>query len=445
MTGTTDERLAAVLDGLSEWPEVEVYHKTGRSRTVRYTQRESVTAFHQEEGWAARAGDPRRSFFYAATGPPTPEAPWPEADGLGLRLPSAKLAPQWMPPADLDAPLIGENEAHGFFEGLERELESEVPGARLVLGELDDGSSEARLLSSREVSAVVRQRTAALYVEATSPGSRRRSVALRSAERGARGFQPKALARRLADRLMIVARGEAPPRDRGEFLLAPPVVAGLIEALSGLWTGPEAIERIARMVDRRGRVGSPVLTLVDDGRLSGGVLEAPVDGEGQPTREIVLVEEGLFRQPLLAWWQATPSTGRASGCASRPGWRELPRPGPTHLYLRPDPSVRVASLVEEVARGYYLLATEGAPLVEEPFKRFAVPVAGFALEGGRPKGSVSGAWLVGSVSGFLKGLVAAARDLSFLPTRSGLVGAPTVLVKGLELRRRFDRPRRAAV
>jgi hypothetical protein len=52
---------------------------------------------------------------------------------------------------------------------------------------------------------------------------------------------------------------------------------------------------------------------------------------------------------------------------------------------------------------------------------------------------------VGTVPGLLHGLVAAARDLTFQPTRSGLVGAPTVLVKGVELRRRLHRPRRAAV
>lgn len=439
MTTQADERLAEVVDRLTgHWEEVEVFHKTGRSRSARYRGGASVTAFHQEEGWAVRAGDARRSFFYAATGAPRPDAPWPEADGLGLRLPAAKLVPAWTPPADLDVSLLGENEAQALFEGLDRALDGELAGARLTLGELDDGSSEARLLSSREVTARVRQRTATLYLEATGPGRRAPAVTLRAAEREARRFQPLALARRLADRLSIAARGVAPARDRGEFLLAPPVVVSLLEALSGLWIGPGAVERIGQLVDRRGRVGSPAFTLIDDGRLPGGVLAAPVDGEGQPTREIVLVEEGLFRQPLLAWWQAAPSTGRPSGCAARPGWRDLPRPGPTHLYFRPDPDLKAAALVEGLNRGYYLLDVEGAPRLEDPPSRFALPVCGFAIDGGRPTGSVAGAWLTGTVTGLLNGILAAARDLTFLPSRSGLVGAPTLLVKGLELRQRLD-------
>ena len=59
--------------------------------------------------------------------------------------------------------------------------------------------------------------------------------------------------------------------------------------------------------------------------ISGGIAEAPVDGEGQPTREVVLVDEGGYRQPLLAWWQSAAAPKRASGCVLRPGWRDRHR------------------------------------------------------------------------------------------------------------------------
>ena len=91
------------------------------------------------------------------------------------------------------------------------------------------------------------------------------------------------------------------------------------------------------LIGARGRFGSDRVTLIDNGRLPGGAFEAPVDGEGVPTREVVLVEEGLFRQPLLAWWQEGAAHGETSGCVRRSGWRDLPMPGPTHLYLKPEP------------------------------------------------------------------------------------------------------------
>jgi predicted Zn-dependent protease len=432
------EALFAVRDRLAGggWEEVEVFHKRGRSRTLRYGPGGEVASFRQEEGWAVRAGDRHRSFFHAATGAPRPDVPWPEAGGGGLRLPSPRAIPRWSPPSSLDAPLVGESEAHGLFAAVGRELERELPGARLIAGELEDGSSESQLLSSREVAAAVRHRAAFLRLEAVGSGSgdgaRRRSVALVQTVREARRFAPTSLARRLADRLLIAEQGSAPRRDRGEFLLAPPVAVGLLAALSELWIGPQAEDRAAALVDRRGRLASPAFTLIDDGRLAGGIFAAPVDGEGQPTREVVLVEEGGFRQPLLAWWQAPSDPQRASGCVLRPGWRDLPRQSPTHLYLRPEDSTSVASLVADLARGYYLLALDGEPRIDGD--RFTAPVAGFAIDRGAATGSLTGAWLTGSIPALLTGVVAVARDLTFLPSASGLVGSPTVLVKGLELR-----------
>ncbi len=437
-TDAVDDRLLEVLESLARqgWDEVEVFHKRGRSRTMHYTPYGDSTSLRQEEGWAVRAGDRRRSFYYAASGAPQPDAHWPEADGLGLRLPSARPVAPWSAPSSLDAPLLGESEALGFFEALARLLDEELPGSRLLSGHLDDGSSESQLASNREIATRYRHRGAALYLEAVAPTGGR-SLALEVAERDARRLSPAVLARRLADLLSVTEKGSARARDRGEFLLAPAVTARLLAALSDLWIGPEAADRVSGLRGRRGRIGSRALTLIDDGRFPGGVLEAPVDGEGQPTRAVTLVEEGTFRQPLLAWWQAASDPKRVSGCSPRPGWRDLPRPGATHLYLQPDPAIRVASLLEGLGRGYYLIGVSGAPRIEADSSRFAMPVSGFAISGGRPQGAVARAWLVGSVSTLLRGIVAKARDLSFLPIGHSMVGAPTLLVKGLELRQRL--------
>ena len=420
------------------WEEVEVFHKKGRSRTLTYSSHSLVTSMRREEGWAVRAGDRRRSFFHAATGTPDPNTVWPEADGQGLRLPSPRPIPRWSAPSDFDASLVGEGEAQGIFEALARELDQEFPGARLISGYLDDGSSESQILSSREVVATVRHRSAVLRVEAMvmDQARRPRSVSLLLAEREARRFSPAVIARRLADHLAVRVRGSAPPRDRGEFLLAPSVASALFEALSDLWVGPQAADRVAEIVDRRGRIGSDALTLVDDGRLPGGLLDAPVDGEGQPTRRVTLVEQGVFRQPLVAWWQTPTSPKRASGCARRPSWRALPQAGPSHLFLESDSSLGVASLLQGLRRGYYLLAVESVPKIDFENWRFAVSVSGFAIDSGRPTGSVTGAWLVGTIPSLLHGILQVARDRAFQMQGAGLIGSPTLHVRGLELRHR---------
>ena len=80
--------LFEIRDDLGEThTEVEVYHKRGRSRMLRVTPHGDVFNDRQEEGWAVRAGDNRRSLFYAAAGTPRSRTEWPEADGDALRLP----------------------------------------------------------------------------------------------------------------------------------------------------------------------------------------------------------------------------------------------------------------------------------------------------------------------------------------------------------------------
>ena len=185
--------------------------------------------------------------------------------------------------------------------------------------------------------------------------------------------------------------------------------------------------------DHRGRIGSPHLTLVDNGRLPGGAFESPVDGEGVPTREVVLVEEGLFRQPLLAWWQEGAAHGETSGCVRRPGWRDLPNPGPTHLYLKPDPKTSVLALLGAVAQGYYLIDATGGARFDFAENTFALPVCGFAVEVGRATAPVARAWLCGGIGAFLRGIVGVGRDLTFQPL-DGMIGSPTLMVSGLELR-----------
>jgi len=420
------------------WPDAEVLLKRGRSRRLELTAVTAASTFTQEQAWAVRAGHHRGSFFHAGTGEPLPDGPWPEPAGRALRLPEPVPVPVWNEPSDFDAPLLGEREGLKLLEALGKELASELPGARLLHAALEDGSSEGELANSRGLRARTRNRIATLYLEAAGPGSPdldpTPTASLYLAAREARKFHPPALARRLADRLAVTAQGGPPQHDTGDMLLAPPVAVRLLCGLLPLLIGPKAASAVAGLRDHRGRIGSPALTLIDNGRLAGGAFESAVDGEGMPTREVLLVDQGFFRQPLLTWWQAEAAQGIPSGCSRRAGWRDLPTPGPTHLYLKPDPKVPVVGLLGAVSQGYYLIDATGGPQVDFAENRFALPVCGFAVQSGRASAPVAGAWLCGKITTFLQSIAGVARDLAFHPL-NGMIGSPTLLVTGLELRK----------
>jgi predicted Zn-dependent protease len=424
-----DEILRALLK--RHLTDAEVYVKRGRSRRLERTPVTETSSTSQERAWAVRAGNRRASFFAAATGDPSPAGPWPEpVTGHALELPEPEPVPAWTLPSDFDTPLTGEREGLKLLESLGRELEAELPKARLLRAVLEDGSSEAELANSRGLRALTRSRISTLYLEAAGPGNPAVTASLYVAAREPRRFHPTALARRLADRLAVSAAGAPPARDSGDVLLAPGVAVRMVAGLLPLLVGPGPGSRV---IGARGRFASDRVTLIDNGRLAGGAFEAPVDGEGVPTREVVLVEEGVFRQPLLAWWQEGAAHGETSGCVRRSGWRDLPMPGPTHLYLKPEPKTPVAALLGAMLQGYYLIDATGPGRFDLATDRFALPVCGFAVEAGRASAPVAKAWLCGGIGAFLKGIVGVGRDLTFHPL-DGMIGSPTLLATGLELR-----------
>ncbi|MEO7793497.1 MAG: metallopeptidase TldD-related protein, partial [Thermoanaerobaculia bacterium] len=412
----------------------EIFEKSGRSRCfARETATSDVSlaarttqAMATEAGWAVRAGDRRRSLFFAATGSADPGALLPEPSPHSLRLPEAPILSAglseepWSTPADFAVPLATESVAATLLQAIERELRRELPESRLLSAWLEDGASESTLVATSGLRAAWSARAAFLRLEVEDRGRRCR---FEGAEREARQFEPRALALRLVDRLCALEAtvGRAPVAYDAAvpLLLAAPLAARLVQAVAPLFLGPAANERILAF----GAL-SPELTLVDDGRHPGGVLVAPVDGEGMPCGRAVLVEEGRFVRPLLTWWEA--GSMPVAGCARRASWRDLPRRAPTHLFVAPS-TTAVADLVAAGGAGAYLLDAEGPVRIDPLSLAFEVAVSALHLAAGRAVSPLGPVRLCGDLKGLLTGIRARARDLHFVPG-DGMFGAPSLLV-----------------
>ena len=415
---------------------VEAYAKQGRSRRFELSSAGPLVMTSEEAGWAVRAGDQSASFFAAGSGSiETLDADhqWPHGEGGPLRLPGPSVRRSWSPSSDLDAPTLVEHEALAMLESIRAELARDIPGAQLVRAVLEEGSNDAVISNSRGVNATTKGRLATLYLEVAGSAHTKLTAVRYLAAREARSFRCKALAQHIANELFI--RGDRHPggRDRGEFLLAADVGIQLMQGLLPLLIGRNASDIAGCLEDRQGRLASSRVTIVDDGGLTGGVLEAAIDGEGTATRRVALVEAGMYRQPLTPWREASDSKRLPSGCVRRASWRDLPTVGPTHLFLQADPTVKVSSLLSSVSRGYYLLGCEGVGHFNLSEDRFSLPVWGFILRQGQSIAPLSNAVLEGRISALLRGIQAVGRDVMFAPS-NGMIGCPSMLVTGVEVR-----------
>ena len=411
--------------------DLEVYLKRGRSRQLLHDATRRLQTETEERGWAVRGATARGSFFSCGTGDPWAVSDWPEPRGAAIELPEPEPVDDWRERRGVEKPLASEAEVRALARGLASELARAAPRARLDLVVIEDGASESRLGTTRGLSSGWRTRLASVLLQASNGTGGRGPVRAEWVRGDLSELSARPLANRLADLLSIAAAGRPVARDRSEMVVSPEVGARLLAGLLPLFdraSSPACLEALGTS----GRLGSAHLTLIDDGRLPTGVLASPVDGEGTPTRSVTLVEEGGFRQPLLPWWERRAGSV-SGGCCRRDSWRDLPRVGPSHLYLRPDPQVRAADLVGSLSRGYYLLDAVDGGSFRFAEDRFELGVRGFEMVGGRARMPVADVRLVGRISALLRGVAAVARDLTLVRLPAGLLGSPTLRLQGLEL------------
>jgi PmbA protein len=172
------------------------------------------------------------------------------------------------------------------------------------------------------------------------------------------------------------------------------------------------------LADRVGeRVGNERVTLVDDGRLRGGLGTSPFDGEGTPTRATVVIECGVLRTYVsdVYWGRrlGIASTGNASGNGEVTA---------NNFYLVPG-SGTLDDLVASTERGVLVLDTIGfaTELASGAYSRGA---RGIYVEDGAPRYAIDEFTIASTFGEMLAGIDGIAGDLRF----DGTVVSPSFRV-----------------
>jgi PmbA protein len=165
------------------------------------------------------------------------------------------------------------------------------------------------------------------------------------------------------------------------------------------------------------RIGNERVTLVDDGRLRGGLGSGPFDGEGTPTRETVVMDGGVLRTYVsdVYWGRrlGMASTGNASGGGNVAA---------NNFYLVPG-SGSLDDLVASTERGVLVLNTIGfaTELASGTYSRGA---RGIYIEDGAPQYAIDEFTIASTFGEMLAGIDGIAGDLRF----DGTVVSPSFRV-----------------
>ena len=134
-------------------------------------------------------------------------------------------------------------------------------------------------------------------------------------------------------------------------MTAPSLIGQLASCLSGYSIYRESSFLAGRLGES---IASDRVTIIDDGRLPGGLGSKPFDGEGQATRRNTLVDGGRLETWLLDHYSAKKLGMSSTGNASR-STGSAPHVGTTNLWLEPGEGT-LEELISEIDRG--LLVTE---------------------------------------------------------------------------------------
>jgi PmbA protein len=178
-----------------------------------------------------------------------------------------------------------------------------------------------------------------------------------------------------------------------------------------------------------GEVAAAAFNLIDDGRLSGGLSTAPVDGEGVPTQTTPLIVDGILKTYLFDSYCAKKGKTKSTGNRTRQGYGSPGGVGPTNLYLRPG-EVKAEEIIGAIDRGFYLTQAIGLFAgIDSASGDFSFPSAGFMIEKGKLTFPVRGISIGGNLFELLKAIDRIGSDLAWFQA----VGSPTFAVRTIKI------------
>ncbi len=163
-----------------------------------------------------------------------------------------------------------------------------------------------------------------------------------------------------------------------------------------------------------GRVGqlvaSPLCTVVDNGAMAGRRGSLNVDDEGTPSRENVLIENGVLRGYLQDRLSSQLLGAAPTGNGRRENYQHIPLPRMTNTYMLPGES-DPEEIIRSVKKGLYC-ATFGGGQVDITSGNFVFSATeSYLIEDGRLGRPVRGATLIGNGPEALKHVSMVGSDL----------------------------------
>ena len=206
------------------------------------------------------------------------------------------------------------------------------------------------------------------------------------------------------------------------------VAYALLGGILGAINGERVLQGASFLAGRVGeRIGSELLTIVDDGTKAKGLGSSPFDGEGVPTQRRTIVDRGVLQGFLYNTMVASRAGVESTGNASRGGFSSLPGIGPHNFFMEAGES-DPQSIIRATRNGLYLKGVTGYG-INPVSGNFSGGAQGFWIRNGRIAFPVKGLTIAASAEEMLNGIDMLSNDLD--PNRT--FTAPTLRIASMQI------------
>lgn len=247
-----------------------------------------------------------------------------------------------------------------------------------------------------------------------------------------KNFDPQKIGQEAGRSAVQLLGAKSLPSQRITIILEPRVGAELLGVLASSFSADNVQKGKSLFAGRLEQtIGSPRLTIIDDGTLRDGIATAPFDGEGTPTQETTLVESGVLKAFLYNTYTAAKDKTVSTGNAQRASFKSLPGISATNLFIKPGPHLAEA-IVSGCKSGLYVTRVMGLHTANPITGDFSIGASGILIENGIKTRPIKGITLAGNLIEMLEHIEAVGSDLRFMPYAANL-GSPTLLIEGLSV------------
>lgn len=236
---------------------------------------------------------------------------------------------------------------------------------------------------------------------------------------------PEEIGRRAAERALRRLGARKIPTCQVPVVFDPLPARSLLNHVFEAVAGSSIYRRSSFLVDQVGKtVAAPIVSIVDDALMPGGLGSSPFDDEGVPTQTTAIIENGVLKNYLHTAYTARKLASKPTGSGSRAASGTVTI-GPTNFYLKAG-THSPEEILASIKKGLYVveLIGFGVNAVTGDYSRGAV---GLWIENGRLTHPVQEVTIAGNLREMLKNIEMIGNDVTFI----GSIAAPTLKISNM--------------